>query len=242
MKHILLMAALIAPIAAVPGGQARALHTRGYTVSRTAAGERLTLHFARRSYPRRALISVTARLTNLSRRGLHVDPPRPAAMHGECGGLAFVYAARPNGANAEPPAAAYYPFPGCGVDFPVPLPVGRSLVEREWVVLWTGRIYTEAGDIKDGPMARLRLYNARAPVISVNATTGTATVHRPPGAEGKMYYRSYGVCGASGWGILAWTAARRPAVVAPCAPISQWHIDVAWRDTPVARASLDASR
>jgi hypothetical protein len=219
----------------------------GYTVSRTHGGIRLTLHVARRSYPRRALIPVTARLTNLTRKGLYVEPPHPSQLEDGCDGFAFFYAARSNGANAEPAQTILSPSGGCPVDTPVPLPVGRSVVEREMIVLWTGRIYAEAGTsfrrgrgwrvgpgVKEGPTATVRLYSARAPVISVKRISGIATVHRPPGARGRMYYRDWAICGTSERAVPAWTPAARPQVSVPCRPAQQWHIDVAWLNTPVA--------
>jgi hypothetical protein len=55
-----------------------------------------------------------------------------------------------------------------------------------------------------------------------------------------MYYRDWSICGASESAIPGWRQAAGPTIVAPCTPLQEWHIDVAWVNQPVGTVNLFA--
>lgn len=222
----------------------------GYTVSRTSDGVRLTLHFGRRPYPAHALVAVTAILRNLSHRNLAVQGT--GRTFGPCSGPAVsMVSVNAQGKDVEPIPPIPVPIPDCPFIPPNDLPIGHSAVEHQLIVLWSSRLHVTAqlfnhrhnsdqGFSFQGPAVRFRLHRSPAPTISVRNTRGLsiAVISPPPGARGPLYYRSWGACSFA----FYWTPLRTPVVSSGCFQPKQWHLDVAWLNSPVTTLNLGVRR
>jgi hypothetical protein len=141
-------------------------------------------------------------------------------------------------------------MPSCPVALPVPLPIGHSIVERQLIVLWSGRIQAQAmawdhrhghrAFVLNGPIAHLVLYRAPAPTIRADMKKGKAAVQPPPGASGFLYYRNWGSCQLS-LGVRDapnWTKSKRATISLGCLQVEVWHIDAGWINSPVSSVNL----
>jgi len=223
-----------------------------YSVSRIADGIELTLQFGRPDYPRHALIAATATLRNLSHPNLAVE--RSRRPFGLCSwpAVSFVSA---NAAvqNVEPAQPIPVPVPPCPFPGVVDLPIGQTFVEHQIVVLWSSRLMATAqvfnhvdngydGFSFQGPTARFRLHSAPAPTVTIQqaGAYSAALVSLPPGAQGRLYYRSWDTCGAVLRPAVAyyWTQLYTHRLVSSC---DKWHLDVAALNMPVATLNLGVS-
>jgi hypothetical protein len=235
------------------GAEARAAAPTGYTVSSTSQGVRLTVHFARRDFPRHALIAVTATIRNLSHP--HLETTRMAYRYGFCQGpVVSLDSVTATGQSAAPIEPIPVPRPSCPAPRTTKLPIGHSYSELQFIVLWSPRLRVTANLFKfvnncycgfelRGPTVRFTLHAARPGRITVQHLGGLefASVTPPPGQHGPLYVQSWGTCPSSGpSNETAYYWARRQGATLPamCPAPTAWHLDVAWLNTSVATVNL----
>jgi hypothetical protein len=225
---------------------ARAALAPGYTVSRTADGVEIVVHFERRAYLAHALVPVTVTLRNLSHPHLAINrfiARYPVTL---CSGPPVsVLAVNAKGLSAAPPSRIAAPATFCPMPHSERVPIGHSVVEHLLVPLWSPRLLVDARlanfirrcfcsfRFTGAFTVRLGLYPAPAPTIHLRMVAGheTAIVSAPPGARGPMYYESWGSCTQY---VYYWTPLRRDVVSPGCLHPRQWHLAVAWLNGPVA--------
>jgi hypothetical protein len=254
MVRALALLALL--VVATPSSIARADGQSGYTVSRTANGIQLTLHFAHQNYPKRALIAVTATVRNLSHPNLAIQ--RSRLNFGICSAPSIqIVAVNAKGQSAEPVSPIPPLIPPCPYPGTVDLPVGHVFVERQLVTLWSSRLQITASVLNHigrsyqgfpfhGPAVRLHLYHVPAPTISIQQIGGSTVAAVSPrvAVRGPLYYISWGnrnVQQNAPVSAYYWTPANGRVVSCRCSNPTQWHLEVAWLNTPVAILNLGAT-
>lgn len=232
--------------------------SRGYTVTWSSRGAEISVHFDRRSFPARALIAATATIRNVSDPHLLVSPAQ--YPYGLCSWPAVsILSVDAAGRDVAPQPPIPRPMPDCAFMPGRPLPVGESVLERLYVVLWTSRLKLTAdltdyahgcycGFTANGPTVRFTLHRAPAPKIIVRNDSRPleATVRPPPGARGPLYIEGWGTCPRSspmqpysptafpGMATTYWTPQTRRVFRSACPQPAQWHLDAAWLNMPVA--------
>jgi hypothetical protein len=244
---VALAVATVAPAGAVT----QAVSASGYTVSSTADGVEVTVHFARRDFPKDALIAVTDTIQNLSHPHLEMTREHP---YGFCAVPAVsMRSVTATGQSATPVQPMQPHEPNCPAMVPSPVPIGHSYSEQQYLVLWsprleiTARLYTLGHHSYRGfsfpkRTVHFTLHAARPGKVTLKHRSGLefASVTPPPGPHGPLYIQSWGECaspGANNSTAYYWIMRRGPTVPAICPAPTQWHLDAAWLNTSVA--SLD---
>ncbi|HZU13596.1 MAG TPA: hypothetical protein VFB58_12220 [Chloroflexota bacterium] len=246
MRRIILLLILLA-MQAVPTAANAAVLGSPVSVSVTGDGMRLTLTVPRRVYPRGALIGVRVALTNLSTHVITYVP----RVYGLCNRLALPVDV------VDSHGDAVSPLPPIPVPPPCPAPLPRAVPPGQTISHWV-RVAVLANGLRAGatvnmlagtgnfsgadlatPVVRVRLLPASAPAVRVEA--GTATVTKPAGAVGPLYYQGWATCAGQVVGVLSWTRAHGNTVSAGCADPQRWHFVAGWAGYPVAVMSVSPS-
>ena len=260
---VLAVALAVASVPTAQGGGPPIGSSSPYTVSRTTNGIQVTVHFRRHAYQARAQIAVTATLRNISHQHLAVS--RTRYPYGLCSWpVISLVSVDATGRNAEPLPPIPAPVPSCPFLIPKTLAIGGSIVEHQFIVLWTPRLRITAqvfnfahncycGFELSGPSAHFQLFSSQAPTIALRNEGGitTAAITPPPGAHGPVYYRSWGSCdtpygqpvpGRQVAAAYYWAPWQTRIISSGCSAPQRWHLDVAWLNTPVASPNLGAGR
>lgn len=226
---------------------------RGHAIitSTTRDGIRLSLTVPNSRYPRRALVSVTTRFTNVTHHTLWETPMEM----GWCRPLQ-VLAVTLDGAGR-----ALYPLPAPTIGMPecaapriFVLQPGRSIVQRQFVALLSPRLQARTqvnrqprrrgfwGADLHTPLLTLQLIPARPLTVSlVRAPRLAVRVARPAGAHGPPFYLAWSTCRSARF--LFWTRAGSDPIAAPCGGVlREWHLAAGWPGFPLGILNWKAKR
>jgi hypothetical protein len=252
--RVIIAALVLAVTSAMPARAVRqAASTSGYTVSATADGVEVSVHFARRDFPRHALVAVTATIRNLS--DPHLATTRMPYPYGLCQWpVVSLESVTATGQSAAPVQPIPVPMPSCPAPMASNLPIGHAYSERQFIVLWSDRLqvsaqlfnfvhHCECGFEFPELIVPFTLHAARPGKITVQHRSGleVASVTPPPEPHGPLYMQSWGTCPSSGPGgstAFYWVRRRGTTLPAMCPVPTQWHLDVAWLNTSVSTLNL----
>lgn len=175
----------LSPVAAQTVRRPVGMQRGSYSVAYRRRGIRITLRFAARSFPRHALIAVTDTITNISNRHLATIEPFDSAHSGPYRWpIVSLESVNAHGQGAQPAPPVPIMIPRCPAPPASRLPIGKSRVEHQLIVLWTTRLVAPARlynvvhrgywgfDLK-GPTVRFRLYRAAASTASITGRRGS---------------------------------------------------------------------
>jgi hypothetical protein len=247
---LLLALALAAPPSALAqGSEPGGFHPAGsgpITVAVTAAGLHLTMTIPRRTYPLNALVRVTLSLTNVTNHTVALGPQDngngtcatsypQAEVHGAGGKLLF------------PPAVTLPLHLPCPNYLGMPLAAGKSLVQREYLILRGPRVVAVASTrtgqtfspITTRPVV-LTLTSESPPTATVTKSPLGIDVHSPVAVSGRLHYVSTWTCpaGASsnGESLQAgqwWVSVGGTRITSGCTNPTWWLVAAGWLNHPV---------
>lgn len=239
----------LSPVAAQTVRRPVGMQRGSYSVAYRGRGIRSTLRFAARSFPRHALIAVTDTITNISNRHLATIEPFDSAHSGPYRWpIVSLESVNAHGQGAQPAPPVPIMIPMCPAPPASRLPIGKSRVEHQLIVLWTTRLVATARlynvvhrgywgfDLK-GPTVRFRLYRAASPAMTLLPGRSNFRLAPPAGAGGTYYFESWGRCtraaGGGLDGIYYWTARVDRTINTLCAP-ARWYVAAGRLNRPIA--------
>ncbi len=214
---------------------------------------RLSLRLAAASYPQDALVPVTVRMTNASRRPILLSSSCSSGVSGTLG----AHVLDDRGQVVYPPALPAFPNSNCGVAIPTPLAPGGKVAQHILVILRGRRIepLVWLAAHHNGGMAMfsvtghpvtVRLLAARPPAVRLVTRHHLHLVIRPalPSERGGPMYMDATVCPGTApaifheGGTLDWTPdtsqTRGGYRLAPsCPQPSSWQVVIGWPNESV---------